>query len=322
MRSHSLPDITEGSRRSSGEAARRRPRPGRKSEVTIDLLRAAPARSHPLGPYRPGSVGSRDGPRHATTNDLWYSRWKEVQPDPSFDIDGDGVVSSFDMAVAREFDKDNNGVLDAEETRLLRTALARKSLQQYSELPHGPQVASLVVKSKNATTIQRTPRDPVRSLCLPARLPVCLSTCLPLPLCLSLSLKTTLCARVPPGELRAGDGHRARQSNLAPYDERTSGAPLPSPPPLFLLCAYARIHPMCVIQSKIKRAAAGNSKNIQPGLSPFVSVLLLSPLSLLSLFSLTVYSCRHLSHGDDGGESQPAGRRGRCAEGDRLSHWR
>jgi hypothetical protein len=226
VRSHSLPDITEGSRRSSGEAARRRPRPGRKSEVTIDLLRAAPARTHPLGPHRPGSVGSRDGPRHATTNDLWYSRWKEVQPDPSFDIDGDGVVASFDMAVAREFDQDNNGVLDAEETRLLRTALARKSLQQYSELPHGPQVASLVVKSKNATTIQRTPRDQVRSLSLSASLPVCLFTCLPL----SLSLKTTLCACVPPGELRAGNGHRPRQSNLAPYYERTSGAAPPPPP--------------------------------------------------------------------------------------------
>lgn len=148
-RSQSLPDIGEGSKVSTGEVARRRPRPGRKSGVTLDLLREAPVRSHPLGPHRPGSVGSSDGPRHATTNDLWYSRWKKDQPDPSFDIDGDGTVSSFDMAVAREFDKDGNGILDRDETRLLRTALAKKSLAQYSELPHGPQVASLVAKNKS-----------------------------------------------------------------------------------------------------------------------------------------------------------------------------
>lgn len=140
--------------------ARRRPRPGRKSGVSIDLMRNAPQRTHPLGPYRPGSVGSSDGPRHATTNDLWYSRWKKDQPHPSFDIDGDGTISSFDMAIAREFDKDGNGVLDADETRLLRTALAQKSLQQYAELPHGPQVASLVAKSK-AENIKHTQGDPI-----------------------------------------------------------------------------------------------------------------------------------------------------------------
>jgi hypothetical protein len=130
--------------------ANRRPRPGRKSQVTLDLQREAPQRLHPLGVHRPGSVGSADGPRHATTNDLWcvaahalssepaelllgqfnrgrvpersaradrwrmmllrrYTRWKKDQPDPSFDIDGDGTISSFDMAVAREFDKDGNG---------------------------------------------------------------------------------------------------------------------------------------------------------------------------------------------------------------------
>lgn len=64
------------------------------------------------------------------------------------------------MAVAREFDKDGNGILDREETMILRTALAKKGLAEYSQLPHGPQVASLAAQSK-ASIVKKTSRQPM-----------------------------------------------------------------------------------------------------------------------------------------------------------------
>ena len=64
-----------------------------------------------------------------------YSRWQEDQPHPSFDVDGDGTISSEDMAIAKAFDKDNNGVLDKEETMMLRTALANEGIRHFSSIP-------------------------------------------------------------------------------------------------------------------------------------------------------------------------------------------
>ena len=77
------------------------------------------------------------------TSELWFDRWKTMQPDPSFDIDGDGVVSSLDLYLAKQFDRDGNGVLDTDETRQMRIALSRKGVDEYASMPHGPQVESL-----------------------------------------------------------------------------------------------------------------------------------------------------------------------------------
>ena len=36
---------------------------------------------------------------------MWEQRWRAEQPDPSFDVDGDGIISCEDLLVAHEFDK-------------------------------------------------------------------------------------------------------------------------------------------------------------------------------------------------------------------------
>ena len=86
---------------------------------------------HPLGKLV-------ERPRHSCGGSLWHTRWQNLQPHPSFDVDGDGVVSSMDLLIAREFDQDGNGVLDSEERRALRRSLAKTGLEEYYSLPHGP----------------------------------------------------------------------------------------------------------------------------------------------------------------------------------------
>lgn len=50
-----------------------------------------------------------------TQKDLKEKRLKNFLPDPSFDLDGDGFVSFTDYAIAKHFDKDNDGKLNSEE---------------------------------------------------------------------------------------------------------------------------------------------------------------------------------------------------------------
>ena len=94
--------------------------------------------------------------RHASGQELWHSRWKGLQPDVSFDVDGDGVVSSEDLLVAREFDKDGNGMLDGEERRELRRALAKTGIETYYALPKGPPLRKAQTKS---SLLFPTPRE-------------------------------------------------------------------------------------------------------------------------------------------------------------------
>ena len=77
---------------SSGSDHRyRRPRPGQLRRSPIDVTRdSRNGANHPLG-------GWVSHPRHSNKQSLWYARWAETQPHPSFDIDGDGVVSSEDL---------------------------------------------------------------------------------------------------------------------------------------------------------------------------------------------------------------------------------
>ena len=125
---------------------RPRPRPGRPGSRTIPLK---PGERHPLG----GWVGQS---KHASGQELWHSRWKGLQPDVSFDVDGDGVVSSEDLLVAREFDKDGNGMLDGEERRELRRALAKTGIETYYALPKGPPLRKAQTKS---SLLFPTPRE-------------------------------------------------------------------------------------------------------------------------------------------------------------------
>eukprot|EP01052_Picozoa_sp_SAG31_P012474 SAG31_NODE_731_length_12498_cov_7.368336_2_plen_475_part_00 len=96
-------------------------------------------------------------PQYRSQQDLWEDRWRSDQPDPSFDVDGDGIVSAEDLLVASEFDRDGNGVLDAREKRLLRQQLARQGVAAYYKLPHGPHLKSKT-EQLNKTLLTETPR--------------------------------------------------------------------------------------------------------------------------------------------------------------------
>eukprot|EP01048_Picozoa_sp_COSAG05_P028222 COSAG05_NODE_8646_length_685_cov_0.757679_1_plen_205_part_10 len=135
--SNSLPDV--GSSRGSARdksVKYRRPRPGRKSTEALDIFKADPRRTHELGMWV-------KKPKYGSSAEMWYKRWARDQPHPSFDVDGDGTVSAMDMFIAREFDKDGNGVLDKDETRKLRTLLAKKGISDYAKIPHGTEITAL-----------------------------------------------------------------------------------------------------------------------------------------------------------------------------------
>ena len=55
--------------------------------------------------------------------DLKATRYRELIPDPTFDVDGDGQVSQRDYFLAKHFDKDKDGKLNAEELATARKAL-------------------------------------------------------------------------------------------------------------------------------------------------------------------------------------------------------
>ena len=48
-----------------------------------------------------------------TFTDMQANRRKEFVPDISFDLDGDGVVGNRDLVIAKLFDKDGDGKLNA-----------------------------------------------------------------------------------------------------------------------------------------------------------------------------------------------------------------
>ena len=77
-----------------------------------DVPRYYNAQGRPLMPEH-----WRHRPRHATRTALLQERRRAEMPDLSYDIDGDGVVSSLDYFVARTMDVDKDGRLTAAERR-------------------------------------------------------------------------------------------------------------------------------------------------------------------------------------------------------------
>lgn len=47
------------------------------------------------------------------------------------------------MWVAKRFDKDNNGVLDQSEVQKMRTVLAKKGIESFHAMGHGPHIEKL-----------------------------------------------------------------------------------------------------------------------------------------------------------------------------------
>ena len=51
-----------------------------------------------------------------------------MKADPSFDLDGDGIVGNRDMRISKLFDKDGDGKLNARERRNAEEAIKNVSL--------------------------------------------------------------------------------------------------------------------------------------------------------------------------------------------------
>ena len=64
-------------------------------------------------------------PRHKTREALLHDLLPNRKAHPSYDLDGDGVVSITDYKLAKDMDTDGSGHIDDEETRLGRIKLAR-----------------------------------------------------------------------------------------------------------------------------------------------------------------------------------------------------
>ena len=82
-----------------GARERVRPRPGRALRMTFERSRPEP---HPLGQWRAQ-------PRYNTTGEMAHMRHLASKPHRSYDIDGDGVVSSMDFYLASQFDVNQDG---------------------------------------------------------------------------------------------------------------------------------------------------------------------------------------------------------------------
>ena len=79
--------------------------------------------------------GHAKKPRHRTQRDLLGYRAEKMLPDPSFDVDGDGVVSGQDFFLASKFDVNNDGCLDEEERMELRKKMVKAVAKAYEKVP-------------------------------------------------------------------------------------------------------------------------------------------------------------------------------------------
>jgi hypothetical protein len=81
------------------------------------------------------SGGFRAKPRYNTQKELLEARAKAMLPDPSFDVDGDGVVSATDYYLSSQFDVDKDGHIDDEERAELRKTMVDALVRKYRAVP-------------------------------------------------------------------------------------------------------------------------------------------------------------------------------------------
>ena len=70
-------------------------------------------------------------PETRTRTELLEKRRKEFIPDITYDIDGDGFVDHKDMAIAKMFDKNKDGILDEHERSEMQKAFRDGTLDKY-----------------------------------------------------------------------------------------------------------------------------------------------------------------------------------------------
>ena len=82
-------------------------------------------------------TGHISNPRYRSHKELIAARAKDMRPDPSFDVDGDGVVSAQDFFLANQFDINGDKFLDEEERWELRKKMVDTVVAQYQKVPKG-----------------------------------------------------------------------------------------------------------------------------------------------------------------------------------------
>lgn len=93
---------------------------------------------------KPGAHAGRDGyvqnPRYKTRTEMNKARADSLQADPTFDIDGDGVVSNEDFLLASRFDVDKDGTIDSDEQIELRKSMVQDTVNKFRAFQAAGQV--------------------------------------------------------------------------------------------------------------------------------------------------------------------------------------
>lgn len=85
--------------------------------------------------YRWNDGSWNEKPLFPTQGKMLHARAKAMLPHKSFDIDGDGAVSSNDFFLASKFDINNDGKLDTDERTLLRKSMVNTLMKKYNSVP-------------------------------------------------------------------------------------------------------------------------------------------------------------------------------------------
>jgi Ca2+-binding EF-hand superfamily protein len=83
-----------------------------------------------------GRDGHHMSPQYKTRTELFDDRRRSNLPDPTFDVDGDGVVSQEDFRSSNKFDFNKDGELQEDERHDLRKELVKQTVDRYMSLPH------------------------------------------------------------------------------------------------------------------------------------------------------------------------------------------
>jgi hypothetical protein len=77
----------------------------------------------------------RAQPRYKTVTEMKEARRQAMKPHPTFDVDGDGVVSSTDFYLSNRFDENGDGELQDTERHHLRKKMVEETIAKYRSLP-------------------------------------------------------------------------------------------------------------------------------------------------------------------------------------------
>ncbi|CEO95496.1 EF-hand domain-containing protein [Plasmodiophora brassicae] len=106
-------------------------------DIHGSLLKDRPIDSVVATLHAPGNPAWESKPLHTSCRNLRHDRARADAPDPSFDVDGDGVVGTTDLLFATMFDADRDGRLNADEARRCQDALRAGLPDEITLLPPG-----------------------------------------------------------------------------------------------------------------------------------------------------------------------------------------